>query len=789
MAQQVSLSDGSAVFVPDGTPQPEIDATKDAYENQIAAPYMQKAAAQNAPFTPNKIGTDQPGDMIYSGSARYPNTAFGQAAAWADHHGTGALSRVADPMSGGIAGAAGRAATTGASLAVSPILDPALQGLNLAKQGWLGTHDILGRPIPVEKQDREPIPTVGQVMGQDLGLPPASQTIPTGQRILEGVGGLMTGRGLTSALPAGRSSQALLSGGAAGAGAGAAGTAAGAPAAVAGWGQAARDLTTQTARDLALTTTGTLASDVAGRMLGPTGSYLAGLVASGSLPIRAGASAFFGPRSAHENAPAIMGAGQGYGAAPTPEIPNPPNVTPGATPGTYDFSPSFRALANPRAQRFSNWLESMPWAGGPLARSNEATAQFVQNQRGTAAEQLAGGPMPPGGATPESIGSQLIQGAREAVPVQQARRSALYDPINAAMTGQDVNFAPVQSAVNVMTALNRMPVSQTDAIRALVSDITSTAPGGANYDPARGPVPPLPQPTMDVPWTAGKEWLSGINRALGTGPLTSADAKTRVADIKRATVQAMQNAAEAQSPGLGQQYRAAQQGYADIGRNVLNPLYRLSGQPGAPGQFGNVGEGSAYNWLRGNLQSPSNIEPIATNLPPDYWNQARGQLISTLGNTPGGGFRPDIFARDWGRIGPQVQQQLTQGPGGMTDAYRRLQSAATIGRNFNVPPSASGLVSAIGTGAAAKTGLDVAGQVAASPLPRDTWYHGLVSRMVGPAAGALGVTRLMESPEMKGIMAGQARTPFIAQSVYQKMPRFAAMQEERQPMPGNWAVR
>lgn len=497
------------------------------------------------------------------------------------------------------------------------------------------------------------------------------------------------------------------------------------------------------AKNIAGATVGTAGSEVGGQVGGEMGSLLGSL--AGGVPYGKFAAKGVAPLVAHENAPAIYQAGQELG-----------------------FVPSYRTLANTTGQRFGQAVGSLPIVGAPLEAANEATRSAIMQARDTAAGQISGTPLPPGGASPETIGSELVPGTQQAITNIKARQAAQWEPIHQAMEGQTVDVAPVVAATNRMLDANRTTPGNQGAVSSVASELASMAPGGANYSAARGPVPPLPQPTMEVPWSAVKDFRSGLKYQLGTGDLRVPD--NLIADVKDATTAAMQRAA--QGAGVGNQFDVASRNYAEM-RPTLKTLQGVGGTPlGTTGDFqGAKPEGTAFTSVLGrNLQNPSAIEPFVNNMPSDYWRRAAGQFVSTLGNSKQGDFRPEHFYDQWKGISAPVQTQLVQSASGRPlDALHQLNNAATVAQNFSTPTSRHGLMSSLGAGAATGAVLGHAGMLGSTLL-------GGVGGALAPAAAAYGIARGLEAPTMKRAMASQPLG--IANSIYSAMPRLGAISNQ-----------
>ena len=126
----------------------------------------------------------------------------------------------------------------------------------------------------------------------------------------------------------------------------------------------------------------------------------------------------------------------------------------------------------------------------------------------------------------------------------------------------------------------------------------------------------------------------------------------------------MRAAAVAKDPSLGPMFDQINEKYRNVfGQGgQLDQLQNVGGKPtqgygdlaspntAAGAEFtGGKDEGAAYDFLKSNLTSPSTLEPFAdpTITPNDYWRRVSGGLVSQLGDTPEGTFRPDTLAKQW----------------------------------------------------------------------------------------------------------------------------------------------
>lgn len=673
------------------------------------APEMQQAAL-DAIGAKRATAANAPvtaGDQIYSATRRYPNNWFGQSAAWADHNlGGNWLNRaVADPLNTATGDAGPTALRVGMQAETAPA-DLAARVYNVGK-GYLAPN-APSAPILSE--------SLLKGVGSSPELP---ANAPYWRQLAEGTAsGILGGPGTAIENLIGR-----------------------------GTGSVAGNIARNVGGSTASTAAGMEGADIGGRIGGEGGALVGGVLAGGGAGLAGrGIVRAAAPALAHPNAQAI------YDAAQESDIPL-----------------SFRTLANPTGQRIAASAGAVPIFGGPIEAANERTRQGVQNVRDAQANVIAGpGGIPPAGATRESIGGDVVQAAQDAVTQAKQRENNAWQPVNTAMGSQTVDVAPVVSRTEQMLEGNRTVPAVENAVRGQVSDLASMAPGGTNYSPARGPVPPLPQPTMEVPWSATKDFQTGLTQQLGRGDISVPGNIT--ANVKNFTLDAMRDAATRAGVNPAQ-FDTARNVSAAV-QPILDKLYPISGQPVA-GQFRSpMGEGQAYGWLTRNLNSPSNLGPVVDVNSP-AWKRAAGGLVSTLGDRGPGNFRPEKFAEDMSKIGPVVQTQLAQTPvGGLAQAYQHLQNAATVGSNFVTPTSRFGLTSSLGTGYVVSEALRHLGEIGHA-------VAGPVGRYALPAAVLLGGTRALESPGMHAAMAG--RSAGLANDVFSTLPRLAAVTRYGQP--------
>lgn len=720
----VTLSDGRTMAFDDpNTPQDQRDAAISAAEAHIDQQHIATAKTNNAPFTPVFTGPDgkpQEGTKTYSSERSYSNNYSGKAQAYLDHTTVG--SSVNQFLNPKLAAAAPYA---------QPVARVATNVVAAGPDMWGSGVNMLRHTLGNEQEKQVPdIPSFGAYLRKQAGIPELSPDAPAWQRYGEGA------------------ASAILSGGASGA-----------VRAV-----AERELPTlasaagQTLKSGAQGVASQGASDVGGALFGEPGAYVGGLL-GGAVPYGKIAAAGLGRSFATRNAGDILQAGE---ALRTPEDPN--------------FTPSFRSMANPTGQRIAAVLGSIPVSGHPIEAANEATRAKIMNVRDTAAENIAGGPMPPQGASPESMGGALTAGAQAGILNANQREAQAWEPLHA-MGAHPTDIAPVVAGTNTMLQGNRTTPQFAQPVRESVAGLGSMAPGGPEYDPSRGPVPPLPQPTMDVPFSAVKDYRTGLNYGLNTGTGDIRVPGNLTANVRDLTTTAMRNAA-------AQAGRLPEFETASAVTQQVNPireaLTRVGGKPiGDTGQFEDVpGESSAYNRAIGsNLQSPSTMEPILSNMPFENRRVAAGQYISRLGTTKQGDFRPEDFYHQWQQAtGEGARDLLTQGPsGGPSAELRNLHNAATVAQNFSTPTSRHGLMSSLGAARAVDLLLHGAGAAGGAML------GGIPGAVIGaavPPSLVYGASRGLESPAMKTAMAGRSLIPAIGQSVYSALPKVAAVQEQ-----------
>jgi hypothetical protein len=421
--------------------------------------------------------------------------------------------------------------------------------------------------------------------------------------------------------------------------------------------------------------------------------------------------------------------------------------------------PTFGMVASPIGRWLEKGLGSFPVWGAPIQQAQRNASEGIGNVQQDIAARLysapGGGAMPT--ATPASIGSDLIAGARQGAANltqraqdEQGRLASQIGP------NQPVNLRPVYYG----GAAQRYTTSPT-TFSALAARLDALRQMAIEAQTPRFQAVSGQMPAGSAPYSRVMNTRSDLGADIpGVSGMSGGVQKNLYASL----TDAMRAAAVAKDPALGPAFDFANENYQRImGQGgQRDQLETIGGQPvkgysGMAQPSGMVGsapftggkdEGAAYNYLTSNLNSPSSLEPLAdpTVFPADFWRRVAGGYLSTLGQTKEGTYRPDIMAQQWGKVDPMVATQLFGGPtGGPLADVANMNDAATLGRNSVVPVERAGLTNTAGTMLAVKWALDKMKDVA------------------GPIAAALGgnaITRGMESPATVNLMAGNG-TPLV----------------------------
>jgi hypothetical protein len=264
--------------------------------------------------------------------------------------------------------------------------------------------------------------------------------------------------------------------------------------------------------------------------------------------------------------------------------------------------------------------------------------------------------------------------------------------------------------------------------------------------------------------------LSGRLRAAAQSGLSVPD--NIVSALKAATIDTMRNAT--QSAGLRDAFDTARTSYAQM-KPILQRLYNIGGRPiGNTGSFENpMASGDAGAWLQSQRQNPEVLAPLADSgtFPNDAWRRATGQWVGTLGNADQGTFRPEHFFRQWTGSKPgegisdEVQQQITQGPGGrplgIADTLSRI---ANVAKNVVTPISRHGLMSGLGAAAVVEAIMRAAEGMGHAVMPQGL---GFLGGFAAPTALGYGLARGVESEPYKrgatgqSLMSPETRSAFV----------------------------
>jgi hypothetical protein len=627
----------------------------------------------------------QAGDYVYSATSAHPNTVFGNAAAWLDHNAGGnALNRnpTAQAVNDAVRPAMG---------AVNRVATQSLDAIPL-----VGIHDLIASGGNVAKHAlTRAIPSLANVpdfytavgAARNLaGTPELPANAPDVQKIVEGVASSMNPR------------QSLL-------------------------GVAAR------------TAGGYYGGKIGDAVAGEPGQFFGSLAgagpdATGNVGLRVAGKMFGGDQASE-----VAAAGRNIGVQPT-----------------------FGMVANPTGRRLEKGLGSFPVLGGPIQSAQARAAQGLEDTQQRTTETLNGSPLP--FVSPASIGADLSsaarQGAANITHDAQSEQGALASRIGANQpvdirsvyrgpagypsyaTTDPTTFEPLAAR------LDRLRQMAIEAQKPAFQAVSGVMPAGtapyARVQSARSSV------GADIPGASGMDL--GVQKNL-YGALT----------------QAMRNAAIAKDPALGPAFDFANENYQRImGQGgERQQLESVGGKPvggysgldtqsggtvmGAPFR-GGKDEGSAFNYLTSNLNSPGSLDLLSNPsvVPNDMWRRVAAAYVSTLGQTKEGTYRPDIMAQQWGKIAPEVRDQLFTGPTGQPILEAaNMDDAATMGREAVVPVERAGLTNTAGTMLGVKTVLDALRAAG-----------GLVGSAVGGRFAAKG----LESAPFVNAMSGNV-TPFV----------------------------
>jgi hypothetical protein len=443
-------------------------------------------------------------------------------------------------------------------------------------------------------------------------------------------------------------------------------------------------------------------------------------------------------------------------------------------------------MMNPTFQRLNTFISSLPITGhAVLADNDRTTAALEQHAQRVAAEIAGQGNIPPGGATTESIGGTAMAGAQQAsgggpealgtpgrpmpdIPGQIAQH---WEPVHTLMQGGKADIRPMLTAIDQLYGRDPTFAPNEDAIRSMVAQLTSQAPGGAGRGPALantpggerfvGPVQPRdpnapPGPVM-VPWSALKDFRSTVGQQIGPDGVRVPE--QHVPTLRDWATDAMRAAAEGEAPGRG----ASLLDTATRATAQLEPwqtkMEQMGGKPygPAPRAFKPTpgGEQSAANAITSKLGAPSVTEPFTdpSRFPASYWRSIAGQILSRLGYKPEGDWTPEKFTRDYRKYGDQGMEQLTQSPAGHpTQHLQDIRDVAQVAGNATTTPSRHGLTASMGAGYAIHALLQHMGLLGAA-------VGGPVGASVAPLAAAYGMSRGMVSPAFKRALAGMSGSP------------------------------
>jgi hypothetical protein len=628
---------------------------------------------------------------VYSATAARPNGPYGQLMGWLDHNlGGNALNR---SSAAPVINAARPALSSGERIATGAVdAIPIVGAADLASTGLnVGKH-LLARAAPAVDSVPD-LPTASGWLRNVTGTPPLPADASPLQRITENTLATMAN-----------------------------------PSSVLG-------------PTIARTTGAEVGSDVGGAVAGEPGQFIGSFAGAspdsgGNVGLRVAKWGLGG-----EQAPEVAAAGQRIGVQPT-----------------------FGMVANPTGRRVEKSLASFPFLGGPIQAAQIRAATGLDTVQQGLAEKLYGGNLPL--VSPATIGEDLVTGARQgAANITQRAQDEQGRLASQIGQNQPVNLRPVyqggaaQKYTTSPTTFSAL-AARLDALRQMA--IEAQTP---RFQAVSGQMP-----AGSAPYSRVMNTRSDLGADIpGVSGMSGGVQKNLYASL----TDAMRAAAVAKDPALGPAFDFANENYQRImGQGgQRDQLENVGGQPvkgynglstqsggtvmGAPFQ-GGKDEGQAFNYLTSKLNSPSSLDVFSnpTIVPNDFWRRVSGGYLSTLGQTKEGTYRPDIMAQQWGKVDPQVADQLFTGPSGQPLAdVTSMNDAATLGRNAVVPVERAGLTNTAGAMLGVKTILDAL-------------------KAAGGFIGTLGGGRLaasgIESPTFVNAMSGNI-TP-LTDTLYNGLP-------------------
>ena len=516
-------------------------------------------------------------------------------------------------------------------------------------------------------------------------------------------------------------------------------------------------------------TSGAIGSDLGGKYFGEGGALLGNLLFGGAVPIKQPLAAIVAHGLSDLSAPDTFAAW--LRSRPTTPGGNFQPLTSPPPPGMPDFSdttPSFKTLANESGQRIAAPLSGVPYVGAPLAQGEHNDFDFLRWGRDAAAADAAGPQgLPSEGVNAGTLGSTLTSGAQAAILKIVADQEARQQQQRALMSapGGPPGSAEVPSTGFYQGGADAI-AGRSDRTRAAgqdrLSEITGSSPGGPNYDEGPGgfPRPDVPLPAQpSLTWDHISEMVTEFNDSLAKSgrPALPPDV---AAAFKDAANQAREDAANAQSPGAGAQFRQNNEVYAKA-QAALDQLRQMAGtELGSSGQFKDVPtQQAAAAYLKSRMQSPDSLDQTLLHpaFPADARLNAAAQIIATLGDTGTGGtasgFRPEAFANQYGggKAGqrPTIDALLSGQSGQPAAATQLLDSLRAIAEHFSTPTSRFGLMKSLGSAELVRKVMEGIGKGVEHYI---AWKP--AQYLFGPQIGR-GLTSALSSEDVTRAMGGQ----------------------------------
>jgi hypothetical protein len=372
--------------------------------------------------------------------------------------------------------------------------------------------------------------------------------------------------------------------------------------------------------------------------------------------------------------------------------------------------PTYGSMANPIGRGIERGLSVVPGVNFPIVKAQQRMEEGIRKANADAATKL--NPGAPTDTTPYAIGSNLIQAARtKSKAIKDDASQQLENLYSQLPSGNStlVDGTPVLNAIEAQANSPNVSAQQKADLMDRYNYLKSMTYGqpGCNGPRFQGVTPVNAIPIGQI-----AKFRSELGDDLNT--MRGLDA-TAQGPARDAVTTAMQNTFN--QANLGPQFTAANTNYSrNIGPGTPTEILDSIGGKqirGKPGLYqGGMDEGAAFDYLHGNLHSPSSIEPLVDPNNPN-WRAAAAGYVGGLGSRSGA-FRANDYGVQVGDgstgAGPRagisqpVLEQLTRG---QPDVAQTIRDAANLGRNASPIGHAGGdgVMGAIG----AEIGLDYLG--------------------------------------------------------------------------------